>query len=286
MQTLPMEKFQTLNKLAIVTGATGGIGLSFAEHLAAEGYDMVVTGRNTRKLDEIAATLKENNPGVNIKAVSADLSVAADITRLVKQVEELERIDVLVNCAGYGERCLFFDEPEHEILDMLSVHITATVLLVHAVLPLMIKQHRGAIITVSSLAAFVPAPGSSIYTSSKAFLNTFMESLHMEVRQYGIKVQSLCPGPTHTDFHKGADLAQSVSGIDLWMEPDEVVEISFRALENDEIVCIPGSINKAIKSITSMLPRAPYYRLTEKLAKKYRREDGLDELQSASGKPA
>ncbi len=286
LQKLPMGDFQKLNKLALITGATGGIGLSFATHLAAEGYDLVITGRNSRKLNEIAANLNVNNAGINIDAIQADLSLAADIASLAKYAEQLEHIDMLVNCAGYGERCLFIDEPEHEILDMLSVHITATVQLVHAVLPRMVKNHSGAIITVSSLAAFVPAPGSTIYASSKAFLNTFMESLHMEVHQYGIKVQSLCPGPTHTDFHKGASPAQSVSGIDLWMKPDEVVNISLRALENDEVVCVPGSMNKVIKNLTSLLPRTPYYRLTEKLAKKYRQEDGLDNLPNTSGEPA
>lgn len=280
-----MEDFQELNKLALVTGATGGIGLSFAGRLASEGYDLVITGRNSRKLAETTQNLRDNNPGINIEAIVADLSVAADISSLVKYIQASARVDILVNCAGYGERSLFNDEQEHEILDMLSVHITATVQLVHAVLPLMMKQHSGAIITVSSLAAFVPAPGASIYSSSKAFLNTFMESLHMELHQYGIKVQSLCPGPTHTDFHNGVDVAQSVSGIDVWMEPDEVVEISLRALEKSEVICIPGGVNKMLKNLASVLPRKPYYILAEKMARKFRGEDKAGDA-ALSGKPA
>lgn len=283
---LPMGDFQKRNKLALITGATGGIGLSFATQLAAEGYDLVITNRNRQKLDKIAAELKENNSGINIEVIVADLSVPGDIARLVRRIKQMEHIDMLVNCAGYGQRCPFYQEEEHEILDMLSVHVTAIVQLVHAALPLMINQQGGAIIAVSSLAAFLPAPDSSIYASSKAFLNTFIESLHMEVRQHGIKLQSLCPGPTHTDFHKGTDMAKSVSGIDLWMEPDEVVDISLKALKNGEVICVPGSINKVIKNIAPVLPRRSYYRLTEKFAKKYRQEGSNRTLPDSHGEPA
>lgn len=261
------------NRWAIVTGATGGIGLSFAQHLAADGFNLILSARNSEKLEEVAANLRSDNEGINVETMAADLSIARDIANLVSYISALPRIDMLVNCAGYGERCHFSDEVGHEILDMLSVHITATVQLVHAALPLMIKQRKGAIIAVSSLAAFLPAPGASIYSSSKAFLNSFMEALHMEVHHHGIKVQSLCPGPTHTDFHKGVEVAESAAGVDFWMEPDEVVETSLKALEKGEVICVPGAMNKMLKSLASIMPRKPFYTLAEKIARKYRGED-------------
>lgn len=259
------------SKLAIISGATGGLGRSFAEHLAAQHYHLVLTAYEHDLLDEQAIDLQDKY-GITVTTIVADLSKAEDISMLTSYISGLTQIDMLVNCAGYGEKHMFSEEQIGDVRKMLSVHISATVELVHSVLPVMIKNESGAIITVASLAAFIPAPGSSIYASSKAFLNSFMESLHMEVHHKGIQVQSLCPGLTHTGFHQKSDVERSmdVKGIDLWMEPDEVVEASLKGLDKGSVICIPGKINKVIKHFLQALPRGQYYFLTNQVAKKFK----------------
>ena len=152
---------------------------------------------------------------------------------------------------------------------MIQVHISATIQLVHAVLPGMVKRKQGKIITVSSMSAFLPAPGNSIYAATKAFLNTFMESIHMEVHKYGLQVQSLCPGLTRTGFHKRLKKEgkrSRISKIVPWMEADEVVDQSLKCLEDGKVICIPGCFNKAVKKVIPALPRKSFYSLSEKIA--------------------
>jgi short-subunit dehydrogenase len=270
-----MADSNSKRKRALITGASGGIGYAFATQLAEAGYDLVLTGLEPARLEEVVQQLRLKYH-TDISGTVADLADADGVTALIAHLDDFEPVDMLVNSAGFGEHKLFHEEEEADVLKMLNVQITATVRLVHALLPGMIARRSGTIITVSSLAAFVPAPGAGIYSSSKAFLNTFMETLFMEVHNSGIKVQSLCPGSTHTGFHAGQHVEESIAGIDFWMEPEEVVNASLKALENDEVVCVPGIINKAIKNIAPLLPRKPYYHLAEKIAARYRKETGSE----------
>lgn len=272
-----MERLKASGKFALITGASGGIGKEYARQLATDGYNLMLIAHQQEGLNELAEEI-ERHYRVRAATIVADFTETTDITDLVAYIKNAERVDVLVNCAGYSEHTPFYEQDETSVLNMLNVQVMATVRLVHAALPEMIERRSGNIITVSSLAAFTPAPGASMYSSSKAFLNTFMETLHMEVHNYGIKVQSLCPGPTHTGFHLGQDVEESMAGIDFWMEPQDVVAASLHALERDEVVCVPGIINKVIKNVAPMLPRRPYYHLAEKLAKKYRNEEDSDTM--------
>ncbi|MCB0696779.1 MAG: SDR family oxidoreductase [Chitinophagaceae bacterium] len=261
----------TTGRKAIITGASGGIGRSFARQLAAQQYDLVLSGRNESELVKLADELRTSY-GVDTDIVVTDLSHPTGIEVLTDKLSTIDSIDMLVSNAGYGERSRFEHEPVDKVLQMISVFINATVQLVHAVLPKMINAKKGSIITVSSLSAFVPAPGSSIYSSSKVFLNSFMESIYMEVRKYGIRVQSLCPGLTHTGFHNNTQVTQrtEVRGLSLWMEPDMVVEASLRGLDRGEVICVPGHINKVIKRIMPVLPRKPYYAFVNKIARRFK----------------
>jgi len=259
------------NKIALVTGASGGIGSSFAKQLAAQKYDLVLSGRKEQELrnlaDDITATY-----GVGVELVITDLSSEQGIEVLTDRVAALDNIDMLVSNAGYGERSRFEHEQVSDVMKMISVSVNATVQLVHAALPGMIRRKSGNIIAVSSLSAFVPAPGSSIYSSSKVFLNSFMESIYMEVHKYGIKVQSLCPGLVHTGFHNNSQVAHTVDarGLNLWMEPDKVVEHSLRALMKGEVICIPGTVNKLIKRLLPSLPRRSYYSIVDRIAQRFK----------------
>lgn len=280
-----MERLKGLGKLAVITGASGGIGKEFARQLAASGYNLILIAHQQEGLNELAEEIERHYP-VHAAMLVADFTRPTDVTDVVSYIKNAEQVDLLVNCAGYSEHTPFYEQDETSVLNMLNVQVMATVRLVHAVLPKMIAQRSGNIITVSSLAAFTPAPGASMYSSSKAFLNTFMETLYMEVHNYGIKVQSLCPGPTHTGFHHGQDVEESVAGIDFWMEPEDVVAASLKALERGEVVCVPGIINKVIKNVAPMLPRRPYYQLAEKMAAKFRNEADSDRTPDAPEVPS
>lgn len=256
-----------MRKIAVITGATGGIGSVFSRQLAAQRYNLVLADMNLKKLQQLSDALCAEYP-ISVETIQVNLAKKDSIQNLAANLAGRARVDLLVNAAGYGEKTLFKDEKIQASLDMISVHVLATVQLIHAVLPGMMKRRKGSIIAVSSLASFIPAPGSSIYSATKSFINTFMESLHMEVRSKGIQVQSLCPGLTHTGFHTAEDIARykGIRGLDLWMEADEVVAASLRNLSDDHIVCIPGFINKTIKKTIPVLPRRSYYRLAEKLS--------------------
>lgn len=258
-------------KIAVITGATGGLGKAFARHLAAAGYNLLLSGRSSYKLHLLADEMSTVY-GVEVQAIAADLSHRSGIDKLVDSISTLPRIDMLVSNAGYGERAMFEDEHISDALDMIRVHIDATVQLVHAVLPHMRRQRAGDIIAVSSLSAYVPAPGSSIYASTKTFINTFMESIQMEVHSYGISVQSLCPGLTHTGFHDGAveKNTMNAGGINMWMDADDVVAASLRGLKKGSVVYIPGMKNRLLKFLIGLLPRSCYFIISQKMTSRVR----------------
>ena len=246
------------------------MGLSFAQHLAAKKYNLIITDINENLLEKLAREL-EKDYKVDVKTEQVDLTDEKQLTRFTKKLRSLKNVEMLVNCAGFGEGEKFYKEPIERQLKMIQVHITATVHLVHAVLPAMIRRRNGKIITVSSMAAFIPDPGSSIYAATKSFLNSFMETIHMEVYKYGIQVQSLCPGLTKTGFHGKLEKEKKRSNLNNvipWMEADEVVRLSLKCLEKGKVVCIPGCFNKTIKKTIPILPRKSFYKLTEKISTK------------------
>lgn len=256
-----------MKKTAVITGATGGMGSEFARQLAEKDYNLVLIDMSPEKLHALTNTLSAKQ-NITIEAIIANLADNSSIVNLAANLAGRKRIDLLVNAAGYGEKTLFKDERIEASLDMISVHVLATVQLIHAVLPAMLKRRKGGIIAVSSLASFIPAPGSTIYSATKSFINAFLESLHMEVHHKGLRVQSLCPGLTHTGFHTAQDIArfEKIKGIDLWMEAEEVIRISLEQLDTEQVICIPGFINKTLKNAVPVLPRKAFYKFVEKMA--------------------
>ncbi|HUI91259.1 MAG TPA: SDR family oxidoreductase [Chitinivibrionales bacterium] len=246
-----------ITPLALITGATSGIGKSFAESLASQGYDLVITGRRRQILEKFAAEL-ESHYGTSVKVVIADFGEKKDLDGLISLVKSLARIDILINNAGFGLKNAFAIESPENIGRMIQVHAAATVLMTHAALPRMIAAKKGVIINVSSLAAVLPLPGSEIYSATKSFLNGFSKSLSLSLRRQGIKVQALCPGFTRTDFHAKLDLAPAQlknAGPVRWMSSDDVVAESLAALKKGKkIVVVPGFWNKALYLFIRFVP--------------------------------
>ncbi len=254
-------------KTALITGATSGIGKEFAVSFARRGYDLIITGRRKHKISLVASHLRKKYH-VRVDIIIADLSVGNDLYRLLKFIEKREDIEVLVNNAGYGLSEKFIEDQINNQLKMLKVHVTAPLLIIHKVLPQMIRQGKGSIINVTSLAAYAPNSGNTMYTSTKSFLTNFTESLFMDLNHHGIRIQCLCPGFARTDFHKKLGLKKELVNNQFinWMDPSDVVKYSLHCLETGRIVCIPGKTNRMMVGLISILPRRFYYFLIGMLA--------------------
>jgi short-subunit dehydrogenase len=260
-QPRPMNR-----KIALITGATSGIGKAFAHEFARQGYDLIITGRR-RALIEMTAEQLHAFYGVQVRVIIADLRNVADVNRLLAVIENEDRIEALVNNAGYGLTRLFHDDTLQSQMEMLDVHVNAPIMFIHKVLPGMISRNRGIIINVSSLAAYMPTHTNVMYSSSKAFFINFSESLTMELKRYdGIKIQCLCPGYTRTDFHKRRQITElGIKSRILGLEPSKVVKYSFKCLRKGRVVCIPGFMNRVIMYLLPLLPRPVYYRIARRL---------------------
>ena len=232
---------------ALVTGASAGLGLCFARQLAQKGFDLVLLARRRDRLENEAAKITKDY-GVRCDVISADLSDISEIAKISAYVKEIDQLDILVNNAGFATIGHFADVPIEKSMRMHHLHMDAPVMLSHAAMPGMIKRKRGAIINVSSMAAFIVTPGNAMYNATKAFLVMFSESLQMELKDTGVRIQALCPGFTRTEFHEVGDFEnfdRSTVPDGLWMSADEAASLSLAALEhNKEVIFIPGWKNR------------------------------------------
>jgi short-subunit dehydrogenase len=257
--------------LACITGATSGIGEAFARRFASDGYNLVITGRRREKIQTLAKEISDKY-GINVDVEIAELSDSTTLQTLANKLGEIKNLEILVNNAGFSVKEFFHGENFSIQEKMLKVHCLATMKLTHSVLSNMIANRRGAIINVSSLSAFSPFLTNAIYAATKRFVLMFSESLHLELKKTGVKVQALCPGITRTDFHErmGYDRKKvyKKKGLMKAMSAEEVVDISLKCLKKDRVVCIPGFHNRFITVLLKILPRSLTYRMALKVKKK------------------
>ena len=256
-------------KIALVTGATSGIGAAFARHYAAQGYDLIITGRREQKVNLFARELMSKH-AIDVRVIIAELSDKRDTDMLLEQIKGKD-IEVLVNNAGFGYNTLFQNGSMDVVRSMVEVHVMTALSLIQEVLPDMIKKVRGTIINVSSESAFLLIPGNAVYTGTKTFLKSFTEALHLDLMGTGVKVQALCPSFTLSDFHEkmGMDRSRQVNrGIIRWMTPDEVVGVSIKSLDKGKVVCIPGAHSRLLIKILSLMPKNSYYSFAYNFSKK------------------
>ena len=227
---------------ALITGASAGLGKIFAEQLAADGYNLIITARRKDRLDQIAADIQKSH-GVEVESIEADLTMKDDIRLIEDKIRATDSLALLVNNAGYGVPGSFQDLDIRANLVVVTVLIEATKRFCRAALPKMIDRKHGAIINVSSVASFLPSPKGATYAASKAYLTMFSECLDMDVSRFGVRVQALCPGFTRTEFHKAAGYGQDeLSKIPnwLWLEADFVVKESLEALKKNKCIVVPS----------------------------------------------
>jgi short-subunit dehydrogenase len=236
--------------IALITGASAGLGAEFARQLANRGQRLVLAARRTERLEALAAELG------NARAVTADLGRPGAAAELIGDIERAgESVELLVNNAGFGlhGRIAKLDPARQRA--MIDLNCGALFDLSRAVLPAMIERKSGAILNVASTAAFQPGPGMAVYFATKAFVLSLSEALHEEVKRHGIRVTALCPGPTKTEFGEVAGFAGN-GAFDRWsMDSETVVRAGLAGLERNKAVVIPGAINKAGAVSTRLAPR-------------------------------
>src|SRR5260370_10432942 len=201
------------NCSALITGASAGIGREFARQLANRARTLVLVARREQRLNELRDELRNRNAKLNVHVRVADLSEKSQIDELVRWLENEEiDIDLLINNAGLGDVGPFATSPPQRNDEMLQVNVAALTHVTIKLQPAMISQKRGAILNVSSSAGFLPIPEFNVYAATKAYVTSFSESLRAELRDTGVTVIALCPGPVHTEF---GDVAKRPGG-----EPD------------------------------------------------------------------
>lgn len=243
---------------AVVTGASSGIGRAYAEHLASLGYDLLLVARREALLQALADELASRYR-VSVEVLVADLSDPEAVARVAARISALPNLNMLVNNAGFGAPGAFADADPARQDAMIQVHVAAANQLARAALPLLLAQHSGAIVNVSSLVAFYPLSGSAVYAATKSYLKSFAEALHQELAGTGVRVQALCPGFTETEFPKSPPLDAKCVPAGLWMDPAEVVSQSIRDLEIDRVVSVPGVGYRLLASLSPLVPRGLLY---------------------------
>lgn len=240
---------------ALVTGASSGIGEAFAERLAQEKYDLVVVARSGELLEALAKRLGEKR-SVEVEVFVADLTRPDDLLALEARIGEEPGFDLVVNNAGAGASGAFVDGDVDRDEQQIRLNVLALVRLSHAALRTMVPRGRGTLINVSSLAAFAPLPYNATYAATKAFVNSFSESLAEELRDSGVRLQVLCPGFTRTNFQQRAGTDVSSVPAFAWMTPEAVVDASLAALAGGPLVCVPGGGYKALSLLYATVPRS------------------------------
>lgn len=237
--------------VALITGASAGLGAEFARQLGKRGERLVLAARRGDRLEALAAKLG------NARAVTVDLRQPGAAAGLIGDIEQAgERVELLVNNAGFGLHGRIADLDEARQREMIDLNCGALLDLARAVLPAMIERNSGAILNVASTAAFQPGPGMAVYFATKAFVLSLSEALHEEVKPHGIRVTALCPGPTRTEFGEVAGFAGN-GMFDRWsMDSETVVRAGLAGLERNKAVVIPGAVNKTGAFSTRLAPRA------------------------------
>ena len=241
---------------ALVTGATAGLGAAFARALAAERRDLVLVARDA---DRLAATAKEltEKYHVDVEVLAADLVSDEGCALVEARLADAARpIELLVNNAGIGLRSGFVENSIDDEERMLRLNVRAVMRLTHAALPGMIERGHGDVLNVSSVAAFAPIPELATYAASKAFLFSFSEALRTELKDSGVTVTALLPGPTETEFFERADMEDTkVGSTDKKDDPDEVAKDGFEALMAGKDRVVAGSLkNKVQAGMASVTP--------------------------------
>lgn len=256
-------------RLALVTGASSGIGRAFAQRLGMDGYDLIVVGRRRERLEELVTAL----PNVKVRPMVTDLGTDAGVEE-VARICANEELTMLINNAGVAHYMSFIELPADKAMELLHVKVVAPTMLARAAAPGMVARGQGTIINVSGMLAF---SGSmplatlplrrAVYTATLAHIVALSQTLHEELKSQGLQVQALCPGVVATEFHErqGIDLSKIPR-----MSADDVVTASLKGLVLGEVICAPGVERSELLDAVCNADLAAFTAQTPQLAARYR----------------
>lgn len=242
------EKFMNWDNLgiALITGASSGIGAEFTRQLAEQGFDLILVARRKNKLEALSQELSSKF-SIKVEVLIADLSNLNDTEKVASKILDTDNLDILINNAGYGITTPFIERDNKQNVDMINVHYTSPVMLCHVAIQGMTKRKRGVIINNASISAIIRT--SVMYSSTKAALTIFSETLNSKMRNTGIYIQALCPGFTYSEFHD----KDSMRGFSReffskmpWMSAEEVVTLSLNVVKSKNVIFIPGEENRVL----------------------------------------
>jgi short-subunit dehydrogenase len=243
--------------VTLITGASAGLGAEFARQCARRGEELVLVARRRDRLEAVAAEI-----GGTAHILVADLAESGAAASLIARIRAEELcVGTLINNAGFGLAGKFMSHPLDRIDEMIDLNVRTLVDLCHLVLPAMRAREQGAICNVASTAAFQPGPNMAVYYATKAFVLSFTEALHHELKGSGIRVSALCPGPTATEFGAVAGTNISSALDRITGDAANVVREGLKGLDRNKAVVIPGAANKFTANISRVLPRAAMRRI-------------------------
>ncbi|MCA1663540.1 MAG: SDR family oxidoreductase [Myxococcales bacterium] len=234
---------------ALVTGASSGIGASFARALDARGYSVVLVARRRDRLETLAATLRR------AEVLAADLGDEAEVARVAAHAQSLGDVELVVNNAGYATNGDFLALDDAREVAMVKLNALAPLLLAQKLVPAMVARHSGGVINVASIAAFQPVPYMATYGATKSFLLSWSEALGYELRTTGVRVTCVCPGPTATEFFEVAAVDPRMARLPHVMSADEVVARTLDAFDDGRAMLVPGFVNWLTAFSTRIFPR-------------------------------
>ena len=254
-------------RTALITGASAGIGASFARQLAAQGHDLLLVARRGERLQSLAGQLARTH-GVRCEVLSLDLARADAPAALMAHLQVLNwHIDVLVNNAGLSGHEAFLQTPWAQLEGEMQLMMRTLTELTHRIAPGMQHRRWGRIINVSSLAALAPPGQSLLYSAIKSYVLVLSQSLDMEFKPHGVHVTAVCPGFTHSEFHDVMGTRATAMRLPrwLWQDADAVAQEAIEAVMAGKPVCVPGRVNKVLAALMRPSPLWLSYRLGKSL---------------------
>ena len=242
------------NSYVLITGASSGIGYELAKLFKRDGYNLILVARNKERLKIASDRLKDKES--KIIMLDVDLSKEEEIDKLIRFINENKiEVDILVNNAGVGSFGDFTEIDWSIEEKLIDINIKALTKLTKYFLPKIIEKRSGGILNVASTAAFASGPRMATYYASKAYVLNITEAIHEEVKDYGVKISCLCPGPVRTSFQNKAGINKSEQAKKYLMDADIVAKVGYDQFKKGKVIIIPGSKNKILVSLNKIFPR-------------------------------
>lgn len=244
-----------MEKYALITGASGGIGLEFAHILAKDGFDLILVARTLEKLEDLSIIISKEYMRKAV-VIQSDLSKPGSALALFNQLAEEEyAVEVVINNAGFGDNGYFYETDFSRDIQMINLNITSLYELNKLFVKEMIKKRRGQILNLASVASFMPGPYMALYYATKAFVFNFSVAIAKELEGSGVTVTALCPGPTRSEFFNNANASDKrVSSMFIMPEAKDVASYGYKCMKKGKKFAVHGRSNKILVFVTRFLP--------------------------------